>query len=136
MNGGEPQPMPQPALACDQIVYRVLASAKLLDFLPQAFLLRLRDKDTGLSISYNCTLDEARYSLTRSYGVLSLHVGRVRTLNLDVVPDEPQHANIIGLPYKEDNPELAERMASLLAKQARIVDQGLRKRPESATTNE
>jgi hypothetical protein len=38
-----------------------------------------------------------------------------------VVPDEPIHANITGLPYKEKDAKEAERLASLLAQQARVV---------------
>ncbi len=48
------------------------------------------------------------------------YVGRVRDLGLDVVPDSPSHANIIGLPYREDEPDTAVRLALLLAKQSRI----------------
>jgi hypothetical protein len=129
MNDLRPQ---LPVLECTAVVYRVLAAAKWLESLPDAFLIRADEKQSGLSVCYNCTIAEARNSLKKSYGAATLHVGKVRTLHLDVVPDEPTHANIVGLPYKEDNPTEAERFASLLAKQARIVDRGLRKRPDSS----
>jgi len=50
-----------------------------------------------------------------------LHVGHVRDMQLDVAVDAPPHANISGLPYKEDDRTTAEYLASQLAKQARIV---------------
>ncbi|MBI3469570.1 MAG: hypothetical protein HY000_41745 [Planctomycetes bacterium] len=53
--------------------------------------------------------------------MLSLHVGRLRDIGLDVVPDEPQHANITNLPYPQDDPVTAERLAGLIARQARIA---------------
>jgi hypothetical protein len=59
--------------------------------------------------------------LKRCYGVVSLHVGRVRDLGLDVVVDEAPHANITGLPRQTDDVLRAERLASQLAKQARLV---------------
>ena len=59
--------------------------------------------------------------LNKCHGVVSLHVGRVRDLQLDIVVDESPHANIAGLPRQEDDRTKVERLASLLAQQARIV---------------
>ena len=47
-------------------------------------------------------------------------MGQVRQLGLDVVADSPSHANILGLPYREDNREQADRLAELLAQQATL----------------
>jgi hypothetical protein len=94
-------------------------NSKQMKELPEAFLIRHDELDSGLSVNWNMTCDEARNQFEKCYGVVTLHVGRVRSLNLDVVPDEPQHANIKGLPYKEDSPREAERLANLLAQQAR-----------------
>jgi hypothetical protein len=55
------------------------------------------------------------------YGVASLQVGKVRELGLDVVPDSPSHAQIVGLPYREDDRNNADRLARLLAEQSRLV---------------
>lgn len=76
--------------------------------------------ESGLSVHWNCTPEQSREDFSKCYGVLSLHVGRVRTLALDVIPDEATHANITGVPYKETNAKEAERLASLLAQQARV----------------
>jgi hypothetical protein len=121
-----------PALECTDIVLRALRASSWVDNLHEAFLLRAGERDTGISVSYNCSPDVCRNTLQKSYGVVSLHVGKVRTLGLDVVPDELSHANITGLPSKEDNPAEAEHVANLLAKQARFVDKGLKKRTEDA----
>jgi hypothetical protein len=117
-------------LDCTIIVLRALRASSWVENLFEAFLLRAEDRDTGVSVFYECSIERCRNSLKKSYGVVSLHVGKVRTLGLDVIPDELTHANITGLPYKEDNPAEAEHFANLLAKQARFVDKGLKKRAE------
>ena len=84
----------------------------------------LSDLDAmGLSVGLadKCPLEEFRCGFTSCYGVTTLHAGRIRDIKLDVEQDEPTHANITGLPYKEDNETEAERLAGLLAKQARLI---------------
>jgi hypothetical protein len=110
-------PEPQPVLECGAIVLRVLRNSGWMKDPSLAFLLRPDEIDTGLSVTWNMSIEDARNGFKKCYGALSLHVGRVRNLNLDVVPDEPQHANVKGLPH--DNTKEAERFASLLAQQAR-----------------
>jgi len=88
---------------------------------PAAFFRRPAPRDEeGLSVDTN-SARSCHQTLNKCHGVVSLHVGRVRDLSLDVVADAPTHANIDGLPRREDNPAEAERLASRLAKQARIV---------------
>jgi len=56
-----------------------------------------------------------------------LHVGKVRDIGLDIVPDRPTHANIMGVPFREGeggNEAEAERLARLLAEQARVHSLG------------
>lgn len=91
-----------------------------------AFIRRPRENGrdaAGLSVGLanRCTLEEFRCGFDTCYGVATLHVGRIRDIELDVEQDEPKHANITGLPYREDNEVEAERMAGLLARQARLV---------------
>lgn len=125
---------------CSVIVYRILMNSRQMKDLSEAFFLREDELDSGLSVNWNMTPDQAREQFDKCYGVISLHVGRVRNLNLDVVPDEPQHANITGLPYKEQSPREAERLASLLAQQARAVGElkvyknKISRRPENIST--
>ena len=129
-----------PALECGAIVWRLVRKKAWIDvdtntLLPNAYF-RRRELDTdGLSVGIKgvCTLEEFQSSLRKVHGVVSLHVGHVRDLNLDVLPDDPQfvekqgfeydpcHANIVRLPYVEDDAKEAERLAGLLAKQSRWV---------------
>jgi hypothetical protein len=57
-----------------------------------------------------------------TFGKITLHVGRIRTLNLDVVPDTPTHANIVEVPTREENDQLARTIAEDLADMARRID--------------
>ena len=114
----------QEGLRADQALLRALLSARWLDNLPDAFMLRHNERDTGLSVVYNCSVAECRARFRISYGVAELILARVLELGLQVVPDEPKHANIKGVPYKEDDPEGAEWCASRLAALATIVDRG------------
>jgi hypothetical protein len=79
--------------------------------------------DDGLSvfIAEQCSPDQCRRRFHKCYGLATLHVGRVRDIGLEVQPDSPDHASITGLPFPEDDPLEAERLAGLLAKQARLV---------------
>jgi len=89
--------------------------------LPVAFVLRPAPKDPkGLSLDVDSP-ESCASSLNECFGVVSLHVGKVRDIGLDVVIDESPHANIKGLPRREEDAAAAERFASLLAKQARLV---------------
>ena len=57
----------------------------------------------------------------KCYGVASLEIGSVRALGLEVAQDTVNHANILGLPHREDDLAQAERLAGLLAKRSRLV---------------
>ena len=114
------------ALPCSAIVYRAVARKDYIDPItgevnPGAFLLRASPKDDdGLSVDVE-TARSCYESLKKCYGVVSLHVGRVRNLQLDVIPDKLTHANVTGLPRKEEDPTEANHLASQLAKLARMV---------------
>jgi hypothetical protein len=87
-----------------------------------AFMLRIDDTgkpETGLSLDTASAKSCA--SVLKKCAVASLHVGRIRSLGLDVVPDEPGHANILGMPDDPDKIAEAEHLAGELAKQARYV---------------
>jgi hypothetical protein len=116
-------------LECQDIVLRAVLRRRNIDrensrLLAAAFLLRTRQdgtKEKGLSVSYDCSPAECAAGFDKCHGVASLHVGRVRNLGLDVIPDKVDHANIVGLPHPEDDPAEAERFASKLRRQARLV---------------
>lgn len=113
-------------LACSAIVYRAMSRKKWVDWdkhqiQPAAFFRRPPPADeSGLSVDIQSPRS-CHQTLKKCHGVVSLHVGRVRDLRLDVVVDASPHANITGLPSQEDDRTEAEHLANLLAQQARIV---------------
>jgi len=89
--------------------------------LPAAFVRRPPPKDDdGLSVDIECP-QSCVSELNSSFGVGSLHVGRIRALGLDVVVDDAPHAVITGVPREAEDKASAERFASQLAKQARFI---------------
>ncbi len=114
-------------LPCSAIVYRTLLRKQWIDedtgrVKADAYFLRKSKNEQGLSVNIAraCSPEQCAALFNKCYGVASLNVGRIRDLGLDVMPDSPSHANITGVPYREDDPAMAERLAGLLAKQSRI----------------
>lgn len=122
------------ALPCEAIVHRAALRKNCIDedngcITSAAFIRRPGVDVDGLSVdlaSYRPSADFAA-SFNRCRAIVSLHTGRIRSLGLDAAPDRPpnannpSHASITGVPFKEDDPEEAERLASALARQSRIV---------------
>ena len=86
------------------------------------FIRRPSDTD-GLSVSnpLACTPQQLCATFRECYGVLTLEVGAVRGVGLDVVPDivpgpdvPCDHANIVGLPFQSEDPARAEFLATKL----------------------
>ena len=89
-----------------------------------AFMLRtFQDgtKEEFLSVSFDCSPEECASGFKKCHGVASLHVGPIRDLGLDVIPDERHHASIVGLPHKDDDAAEAEYLAGKLQRQATLV---------------
>lgn len=92
------------------------------------YFLRLRDGklEDGLSICLGskCIPDECCKHFNKRYGVVSLKVGFIRSLGLDVVPDPlpnaPEHALIMNVPDPFNNPIKAEYIAGELAKHSKL----------------
>jgi hypothetical protein len=120
------KPEPWPRLEDDRLVYRAYRSPSWADRetggpTPSAFLRRRPPQDQeGLSVG--CTKKAAiRYLNAR--GICELVVGHVRRVDaLDVVQDSPEHANITGVPLKDDDYEAAMRIARDLARIARPTE--------------
>ena len=116
-------------LPCRAIVYRAMARKNWIDrianqVLPAAYFRRPPPADEdGLSLDVSSPPSCAA-TLRECYGVASLHVGRIRDIGLDVVVDDKPHAVISGVPRREDDPTRAERLASLLARQSRLIPTG------------
>jgi hypothetical protein len=104
---------------------RALRNSKQAQDLHEAFLLRADERESGLSVNFDCTADECRSQFSKTYGVARLTVQSVRELALEVVPDRRRHANIKGIPHVEDDPLQAEWFASKLAECAKIISSGL-----------
>lgn len=113
-------------LPCSHIVYRAMSRKDWIDpetnsVLPGAFFRRPPPKDLD-GVSLDTTSPKSCAStLKKCHGVASLHVGRLRDLGLDVVPGAGSHAAIAGLPDPQADTAMAERLASQLARQARVV---------------
>jgi hypothetical protein len=115
-------------LPSDAIVYRALIKKRWVnedtgEILPDAFFLRKDKCETGVSVNIAavCSPEDCAARFKCCKFVASLQVETVRNLGLDVVQDKPNHANINGLPYWEDDLAEAVRLASLLANQSKII---------------
>lgn len=114
------QNLTQPPYDCTQIVFRAQIYEDWVKngrVRAQAFTRRLADRD-GLSVSP--TREDSSAGLSKPiFGYISLHVGWVRSIGLDVIPDSPIHGNVVGVPYREENHAEHGRLTRLLAEMAR-----------------
>jgi hypothetical protein len=109
---------------CSQIVYRAIIyndwwRPSRTKVRKNAFYRLGKDID-GLSVNPHPGY-ASRYIKIEIFGFVKLHVGRVRDLGLDVIPDRIDHANIVGVPTREENRDESMRLADLLAELARPV---------------
>jgi hypothetical protein len=121
---------PDDPLPCQTIVFRAIRSKSWIDEVnhratADAFRRRSRENggdDDGLSVNLG-SVEACRAVLKKCQGVVSLHVGRVRDIGLDVRsdPEDADHALIVGLPYPEDDPDTLETLAGALAEQSRLA---------------
>jgi hypothetical protein len=86
-------------LGNDDTLLRALLKRAQLDDPRTAFLIRNDERDTGLSVNFDLTPEECRAYFDTTYGIRSLLVRCVRDLQLEIVPDEPHHANVTGIPH-------------------------------------
>jgi hypothetical protein len=121
----KPEPLP-----CDTIVYRALLRPEWINedtkkVSDQAYYLRKLEQGIENGISVNiaklCSPEMCARRFNKCIGVASLHVGKIREIDLDVIVDQGDHALIIGLPFKDNALKQAKRLAHLLAKQSRII---------------
>ena len=127
MDGGD-QPREISALPCSAIVFRAMLRRTSIDAvtkrpLPTAFHRRSYPQDQdGLSVGHSCELTEYLKPFNKHFGAATLHTCSVRDLKLEVTADSEFHANIKGIPYREDDLEQAEVIAAALARHARHVN--------------
>lgn len=114
-------------IPCDAILYRLLTKSLWIDpdggVLPAAFYRRPDEEGMSVFIAAICPLEEAKTLLNTVKGIATLHTGHIRDLGLEVIPDpiDVRHAEIIGVPLRDDDGGLATYYADLLAEQSRLV---------------
>jgi hypothetical protein len=86
-----------------------------------AYFLRVNERGLSVNLASVCSPRQCAELFRKCYGVASLEVGGVREVGLDVEQDSVNHANIAGLPHREDDLAEAERLSGLLAKQSQVV---------------
>jgi len=123
-------------IPCEEVLLRVILKPKHVDndgrARAEAFL--LRPQDEGKLSTFRAIFTSTkmcRDAFKKCFGVVTLHCGHIRATEinggvpLDVIGDAladdvlPGHASILNLPDKENDPFLAERIASLLRDQSR-----------------
>lgn len=115
------------SLPCDAILYRLLTKGLWIDpdggIAPGAFYRRPDEEGISVFIAATCSLDEAKSVLNEVKGIATLHTGRIRDIGLEAAPDpiDARHAEIVGVPSRDDDEGLATYYADLLAEQARLV---------------
>jgi hypothetical protein len=115
------EPLPK-----DAIVYRSLLRKQWINedtgrVKADAYFLRANETGLSVNLASRCSPQQCAKMFRKCYGVASLEVGDVREVGLDIEQDSVNHANVVGLPYREDNLAEAERLAGLLAKGSHLV---------------
>ncbi len=114
------------ALPEDAIVYRSLLRKQWINedtgkVKADAYFLRANEPGLSVNLASECSPQQCANLFRKCYGVASLEVSDVREIGLNVKQDSKNHANIVGLPDREDNLAEAERLAGLLAKKSHLV---------------
>ena len=107
-------------------VYRALLRKQWIDedtgkVKADAYFLRVDERGLSVNLASACSPQQCAELFRKCYGVTNLKVKGVREVGLDVEQDSVNHANVVGLPYREDDLAEAERLAGLLARQSQIV---------------
>lgn len=115
------EPLPE-----DAIVYRSLLRKQWINedtgkVKADAYFLRANEPGLSVNLASECSPQQCADLFRKCYGVASLEVSEVREIGLNIEQDSKNHANIVGLPDREDNLAEAERLAGLLAKKSHLV---------------
>jgi hypothetical protein len=113
-------------LSEDAIVYRSLLRKQWIDedtgrVKADAYFLRVNEPGLSVNSASECTPQQCANLFRKCYGVANLEVKDVREIGLEIEQDSKNHANVVGLPYREDDLAKAERLAGLLAKKSHLV---------------
>jgi hypothetical protein len=115
------EPLPEEA-----IVYRSLLRKQWINedtgkVKADAYFLRANEPGLSVNLASACSPQQCADLFRKCYGVVSLEVKDVREIGLNVEQDSKNHANVVGLPDREDNLAEAERLAGILAKKSHLV---------------
>jgi len=110
---------------CDKILFRAIPYDTLLrkNGTPKdgVFLLRATSDPNGLSVT--TTIRACREQFDRPiFGILSLHVGRLRDYGVEAFPSTETHVNIRPIPTRDENEPLARQIAADLMAMSRPVE--------------
>jgi hypothetical protein len=115
-------------LADDNFIYRALLRQSWINedtgrVKRDAYYLRFDRGEIGLSVNVAsaCTPEACATRFRSCYGIARLKVGDVRSTGLDVLRDSLIHANILGLPYRENDRLGADHFSRLLAQCSEII---------------
>jgi hypothetical protein len=113
-------------LSDNAIIYRALLRKQWINedtgrVKADAYFLRVNERGLSVNLANVCSPKQCAELFRKCYGIASLEVRGVREVGLDVEQDSVNHANVVGLPYREDDLAEAERLAGLLARQSQIV---------------
>jgi hypothetical protein len=127
-------------LLCPIIVFRAILKTAWLDenqrITANAFVHDPVRHPDGLSvnIALETNVEQWLSNFNMSYGADTLHCGRIRHLGLEVghteadLRQDVSHAVIVGLPSPDEDPKLAEDLATELVKMSRALDRTRRKK--------
>ena len=133
--------MPIIRIPCEEIILRAILKSGWLDensrITAHAFVRSSKDRD-GLSVNIRSrtAVEHWLASFNKSFGADTLHCGRIRDLDLGLdvghaeedLREQPDHAVVTGLPYQDEDPPRAERLASELVKISRVFDRTKRQK--------
>jgi hypothetical protein len=110
----------------DASIYRALLWKQWIDedtgrVKADAYFLRVNELGLSVNLASVYSPKQCAKLFRKCYRVASLEVGKVCEIGLDVEQDSVNHANILGLPYREEDLAEAERLAGLLAKRSQVV---------------
>jgi hypothetical protein len=115
-------------LADDDFIYRALLRQSWINedngrVKRDAYYLRFDRGEIGLSVNIAsaCKPEICAARFRNCYGIARLNVGDVRSIDLDVLRDSLTHANIVGLPYRENDRLGADHFSRLLARLSEII---------------
>lgn len=119
------------------LLYRAISKRGWLEDLTAAFMRKPDEDGLSVLISVNCSVDICSANLNKCFGEYVLPSDGVERLGLTIKLDSPNdpfysenHAEILGLPLRDADPQMAEYLASLLADliiSSRIADPPFKK---------